>query len=373
MKMNEAFARRGLPTELLVPLSFGRLLRPELPRAETFWHYGVAPIFAVRYLPVPQAFHVFSVAALLAACTSSRLVYTRKLFLAAALPFFGRPVCFEAHDLRAEIKNPWFVVFLRAVHKRRFVGVICISHRMARALRRLGVPAEKITVAHDGVSLRSSMPAVSKEQARRELGLPLHQFLAAYVGSLHLGRGLGLIVEAAESLPSVSFLVVGGSPVQVAEWQQRTTRAGLRNLTFTGHVPHRSTPLYLKAADVLLMPYTRLLTIKGFTSPLKMFEYMAARRPIVGADLAVLREVLTHEQNALLVPLDDAGALVAALERLRDDAPLCARLAQQGGVDVQGYSWDERARRILSFLDQRLAAIGMALPPCGLVPEPIRS
>ncbi len=89
-----------------------------------------------------------------------------------------------------------------------------------------------------------------------------------------------------------------------------------------------------------------------FTSPLKLFEYMAAGRPIVASDLPSIREVLRHEQNALLVEPGDAAALAAGVRRLLDDRPLADRLAQAAVTDVASYSWDRRAERLETLLLQ---------------------
>ena len=88
----------------------------------------------------------------------------------------------------------------------------------------------------------------------------------------------------------------------------------------------------------------------SFTSPLKLFEYMAAARPIVASDLPALREVLRDGENALLVPPEDPVALAVAIRRLQEDPALAERLAGQAARDVRAYTWEERGRRIVEFL-----------------------
>jgi glycosyltransferase involved in cell wall biosynthesis len=87
-----------------------------------------------------------------------------------------------------------------------------------------------------------------------------------------------------------------------------------------------------------------------FTSPLKLYEYMAAGLPIVASDLPSLREVLRHDENALLVPPDEPAALADSLGRLLTDAALGERLRRQAHADVQGRTWSARAASVLSFL-----------------------
>ena len=79
---------------------------------------------------------------------------------------------------------------------------------------------------------------------------------------------------------------------------------------------------------------------------------MAAERPIVASDLQALREIVVHEENALLVPPDDACALAAAVERLRSDVVLARRLAVNARRIVASYTWEYRATRLLDFFGQ---------------------
>jgi len=91
---------------------------------------------------------------------------------------------------------------------------------------------------------------------------------------------------------------------------------------------------------------------RHFTSPLKLFEAMAAGRPIVASDLPSVREVLEDGVHALLVPADDPHALAAAIRKLDSDEDLRKRLARAAGDKVRQYSWDERARKILRLLEE---------------------
>jgi glycosyltransferase involved in cell wall biosynthesis len=114
----------------------------------------------------------------------------------------------------------------------------------------------------------------------------------------------------------------------------------------------------------LVAPYLENVSVHGgggdvarWMSPLKLFEYMAMARPIVSADLPVLREVLREGENALLAAPGDAEDWVRALEQLRVDTELARRLGEQARADYeQHHTWDARAGHILSEL-RRLGVI----------------
>jgi len=81
-------------------------------------------------------------------------------------------------------------------------------------------------------------------------------------------------------------------------------------------------------------------------SPMKMFEYMAAGRAIVTADLPVIREVL-NEKNAIFCEPDDVGKWKVEIEKLLTDEPRRLELGRQARQDVQGYTWLARAEKIV--------------------------
>jgi glycosyltransferase involved in cell wall biosynthesis len=120
---------------------------------------------------------------------------------------------------------------------------------------------------------------------------------------------------------------------------------------FRGFVPPPALDAERAEADLFVIPLLDSTTARLFTSPLKLFEAMASNRPVVASDLPSIREILSHEVNALLVPPGDPRALAAAIERLLRDSALSTRLAARAFEDVKAYSWDRRAEAISSFLE----------------------
>jgi glycosyltransferase involved in cell wall biosynthesis len=100
------------------------------------------------------------------------------------------------------------------------------------------------------------------------------------------------------------------------------------------------------------MPYSRSISassgqdIAEVINPMKMFEYMAAGRAIVCADLNVIREVLNNGTAVFCEP-DDVGKWKVEIERLLADEPCRIELGRQAQQDVQGYTWLARAERIM--------------------------
>jgi glycosyltransferase involved in cell wall biosynthesis len=170
---------------------------------------------------------------------------------------------------------------------------------------------------------------------------------------LHPWKGVEVLIESARRLPTMHVTLVGGEPEPLARLVALVRSLGMADrVRFVGAVPPPERWRYLAAASVCVLPLTRSAFGTSFTSPLKLFEYMAAARPIVASDLPALREVLQDGDNALLVPPEDPAALARAIQRLAEDQPLAERLAAQAARDVRAYTWEARGRRIVDFLGQ---------------------
>jgi glycosyltransferase involved in cell wall biosynthesis len=210
--------------------------------------------------------------------------------------------------------------------------------------------ADEVVIAPNGVDLErfDSLPA-TPELARQKLTLPSASTVMC-TGHLYAGRGADLFLALAKEIPKASFVWVGGRTEDIQIWKSRVESD---NVTFTGFIPNQDLPLYQSAADVLLMPYSRSIMGSSGTadsasvaSPMKMFEYMAAGRAIVTADLPVIREVL-NEKNAVFCEPDDVGNWKVEIEKLLTDEPRRLALGKKAIQDVSGYTWLARAGKIM--------------------------
>jgi glycosyltransferase involved in cell wall biosynthesis len=131
---------------------------------------------------------------------------------------------------------------------------------------------------------------------------------------------------------------------------------GLSNVTLHGFVPPTQTEAYRQSCDILLAPYQRKVSVYGtkavdtsrWMSPLKIFEYMATGKAILCSDLPALREVLTHEQTALLCNPSNTQEWRTALKRLHDEPSLRQSLGERARAELKAkYTWSARAERVL--------------------------
>ncbi|HEY3296939.1 MAG TPA: glycosyltransferase family 4 protein [bacterium] len=295
------------------------------------------------------------------------LVYTRNPYTVAFLPSAKLPYVFEVHEVNVHVKNMLLDRYLRStiVHNSRKSScalIVSISEALSKIWEDFGVPRSKLLSAHDAVDLSMFDITLTKQEARSRLSLSLIPYplslsprpIVLYTGSLKPDRGLDLMLAAAKELPEMDFYFVGGKDEEIAHWKAEAARFKLDNAHFPGRVPHKEIPLWLAAADILLMMWTwKVPTIRG-CSPMKMFEYMAADRLIVGPAFPTVCEVLESGKDSLLFEPDNLSALVSSLRdaqtKLTDSAIPAAARAKV----ASSYTWTARTKRILDALELRI-------------------
>jgi glycosyltransferase involved in cell wall biosynthesis len=249
--------------------------------------------------------------------------------------------------------GPWiFKQLVRTQGRKRFLLITEALHNvLIREFDASFAPGE-VVITPNGVELErfANLPAAS--EARRQLGLD-ERLTATFSGHFYAGRGTGLLFGLAQALPEIQFLWVGGRQQDVADWRERLQSAGVHNVIVTGFIENRQLPLYLAAADVLLMPFERKITGSSggnsadICSPMKLFEYLAAGRAIMSSDLPVIHEIL-NERNGVFCPPEDLPAWQEGLSQLMQDTAKRQRIAAQARQDALQYSWKLRAGKALA-------------------------
>lgn len=279
------------------------------------------------------------------------LVYTRDLYAAVQAIVFRYCTVLELHK---PIQSQWERWLLKWLLKNSgFIGITVIS----LALRDLLIEDEgikkyssKIIVEHDGCdyeTIRSKMLD----------GVDATKKRIVYTGHLYKGRGIELLLEIAQALPEYEIVIVGGTPSDIERIKSVCVKQGLSNINLIGFVTQEFIPQYWNLANVLVMPYQKVVSIENkgdsstFMSPLKMFEYLATGRPVISSDLPVLREVLKDHQNSILVRSDCADEWISAIQEVEADIELQKRLSENQLKTAAYYSWKMRANRLICFVE----------------------
>jgi glycosyltransferase involved in cell wall biosynthesis len=224
----------------------------------------------------------------------------------------------------------------------------------------MGFLASKVMVLPDGVDLSLFEHLPSKDECRRRLGLPLDRSIIGYIGrfkTLEMEKGIPELVQALAQLPACNgkeplLLCVGGPMDAVPAYMDLACRLGVpeHRLQFMDHVPSREVPFWIRACDVATIPWPWTEFSAYYTSPMKLFEYMAAGVPIVATDLPSLREVLRHGENAWLVEPGNPKAIANAIKVLTEVGQQGTCLSEKAYHDVTFLTWQRRAEVVLKAL-----------------------
>lgn len=233
---------------------------------------------------------------------------------------------------------------------RNAAGVVTINGLIKEALHTIfSVPREHIITEPDGVDIEDFSPS-PRDEARRKLGIPPAQKLALYVGRILEWKGLEILPKAAAALGTAGAVgIVGGTEKDFAETIRKEKLPD--NLIFYGSRPYGEMPLWIVAADAVLVTGTAKNELSyRWTSPMKVFEYMACGTPIVSASTPAMREVLSSEEAFFYEP-DDADSLARAMKEALLDEDEASRRAQAARAKAPRYAWKGRGERVLRFLD----------------------
>lgn len=351
MRMCECLADLGHDVTLAIGAKFWR----RNPSNEDVWKfYGVEPRFHIqRFFEFPRCGMWFDSAIVRKAASQRSLLYARYIRILPAALRASVPTILEIHSLPA---RDGLETLRRVSEDPNLLGVVVLTEALRRDLKSAMNAAldDKLLVAADAVNPRRFANADTSNRC---------PVTAGYVGSFYPGKGLEVILPLAERCKDVDFQIFGGTPELISRYSQASVATP--NLKWHGYVPPAEMASRFNCFQIALLPNQPVVTIAKrdnigrYTSPMKLFEYMAAGKAIVASDLPVLREVLTDRVNALLVPHDDIKAWAEAVHLLKNNAELRHSLSSRARSDaIEMYSYEARFRRILGLYDCGLSPIG---------------
>ncbi len=345
MKMCEEFAADGAQVELYVPT------RKHGIKEDPFTYYGIKPTFSIRRLSATDflgaseasriAFamdHLTFLISLFAHRFSDTIVYTRDYQI--ALFARAKRIVLEIHSIPERT-----FLFFRALA--RASKLVVISNGLKEALVQGGVPAEKILVAPDAVDIAEYDITPSRE-LWRAYGVDPNKKIVLYTGHFYGWKGAETLANAARYIPDeVEVVLMGGVDRELADFKQSYASERVHVI---GYQPREKMPSITMTADILVLPNSARPKISShYTSPLKLFQYMASGVPIIASDLPSIREILTNETAFWFAP-DNEHALARKIEYVLshpDEARIKATRARE---EVRKYTWNTRARAILDHL-----------------------
>ncbi|MCR4283770.1 MAG: glycosyltransferase family 4 protein [Parcubacteria group bacterium] len=355
MKMCEAFATKGADVTLVLPK------RRNPIKQDPFSYYEVKPIFKIKKLPSLDLLFIDSpVTFILSALVFSisvfgflffrkkdYVVYTRGEIILFLSKFLSRRLFWETHIKPSNIDR-----YKKAV--RKIGGVIVVTKYYRDILiKEFNVLPEKLLYFPDSVDLDIFDIDIDKGEARRRLNLPIDKKIIVYTGSLLKWKGIETLIESANFLDDDNLLYIVGDLKKDDSYYLPLVKSS-PNIKFVGLKPYGKIPLWLKASDVLVLTGTEKNEIsKYYTSPLKLFEYMASGKPIIAPRLPSFLDIL-NENNSFLVDSDDPRKLADRIKFVLANEAQVQGITEKAYNDSKNYSWNKRSESIKNFIENRL-------------------
>lgn len=251
---------------------------------------------------------------------------------------------FEIHVLHSD---PLFWVAVGKSHA--VVGTTEASLRDTASFRS---PSTPVCVARNGIDMSRFPQVPDAVEARRTLVIPEGSLVVAYVGSFgryNSWKGIEIFLDAARLLPDYIFLAVGARENERSDF---SARYPMRNVRIHDAVAPKEIPQILAAADMLVLPNRSDSKESAFyTSPLKLFEYMASGVPIISSDLPSIREIVS-EEDVFFFKAGDYVSLADAIRAVVADLKAARKRAENAKRNVAQYTWAARARAIIELMNR---------------------
>ena len=129
-------------------------------------------------------------------------------------------------------------------------------------------------------------------------------------------------------------------------------------MEFLGFKNNCIIPMYLKSADILFMPFdlneSNPVMDYNTTSPLKLFEYMAAKKPIVSTKIPTIEKIVNHKKEALLSEIGNLNEINDFIETLLKNETYATSLSNNAYNKVKNHTYTKRCEEILNYFFKKI-------------------
>jgi len=360
MKMCENFSLQkingnNIEIEFIVPRKINKI------KEDPFDYYNIKRNFNIKYLPsidlnlynfgkiiskigmIIQMISFLLVTRFYLLFKKYDLIYTREQEFAG---IFWENYILEIHNFP---ESP------SSLHKRcwsKAKALVVLTSLIKKRLVEYGIDEKKILVAPDAVDLNIFDINISKEDARKKINFPKDKNIILYTGSFYFDwKGIDILLQAEKFLDDNYLIVLAGGGKKEIEKIKKIYNT--KKILLIERRPNKEIPIYLKSADILILPNKKGSKIsEEYTSPLKLFEYMSSKRPVIASSLPSIREIL-NKNNSFLIEPNNPQILAEAIIKVSKDDIFSKKISNKAYEDVKKFTWQKRAENIINFIEKK--------------------
>jgi glycosyltransferase involved in cell wall biosynthesis len=294
------------------------------------------------------------------------LIYDCSAIIAGKL--LNVPVMYEVNAsavYEREIENRYYIKLLaKTIEKFVFKHadvVTVVSNELLNYFKENQYDTSKTIVIPNGVDIKRyphhiPVPASFEEIAKKWKDKTIIGFLGSLKSWHGVERVIDLMPQLLKENPDIRFLIIGDGNEREAI-ETKIDKLGLRDYVYiSGFIPHDDVPGAISLFDIALAPYKNIDNF--YFSPLKIFEYMAAGKPVIAPALGQIKELIEQDVSGILLFNNSDEELKSAIIQLSLHKEKIEKLGKNARKFIeQHYTWKVNAEKIAAALEREIKGI----------------
>lgn len=266
------------------------------------------------------------------------IIFTRSLFFTAFVKLiFNKKLYYEIHDDTSETPFKYILKLPLLILAYIFSDKVIFTNKfLFNKDKKLIFNKKKVLCLENGVSMNKFDVDIDNKIEKKKYNLTQRKKIVTYVGGFHPWKGVDTLLDVAKHMDNCIFIFVGGKK-----------ECDLKNVLFFDYINQKEIPKILKLSDILILPNSnKYLCSQKYTSPLKLFEYMSSKTPIIASDVISIKRIV-NKNHVFFFKADNSNDLRVKINQLLKNKKLQNKLSSNAYKLAKKYSYTERVKKIL--------------------------